>query len=387
MNSVTYARSRLWTGIAGVGSVVVLAVLLLALEVPARMLEGRGGTPLADVWLLLCSAALAALLALPFDWLGGLVLPRRFGRPVAASPQFAWAWLRGVLVLSLLWTANGTLLLVAGRAGGRPAALAVFVVLALLLILFQERLARFVGGLRHSEVNARGTLGDRARDIVLLDGADPGFTGGFSGGFAGWLTPGGASLVLPQRWLRELPPRALALLIERRRQILRSGAWRRALILAVLWNALGFLLASYLPNAGVRVPSELLTTVLGFTLWTFVGLLVLPTPSRRATLCADSRAATDANTRADLTQAVRMLDRLQDDEPERSPGLESVFHPIPASANRVRALEQPRADRPVAWHLARTVLYLSYAGLSLLPRAVHCNVGRPELWIYMPADG
>ena len=41
----------------------------------------------------------------------------------------------------------------------------------------------------------------------------------------------------------------------------------------------------------------------------------------------------------------------------------------------------------LAWHLARTALYLSHAGLSLLPRAVHCNAGRPELWVYLPSDG
>ncbi len=335
--SLTYARARLWTGISGVGSFVVLAGLLLALGVPAQALAGRGGAPLSDAALLMISALLVALISLPLDLLGGLVLPHRFGRPAPTAPRFALAWLRGVLVLSLLWTANGTLLLAAGRAGGRPAAMVAFAALALLLILFQERLARAVGGLRRVEGNARGVLGDRARDIVLLDAADPGFSGGFAGG----LTRGGASLVLPQQWLQQLPPRALALLIERRRLILRSGAWRRALILALLWNALGFLLASFLPNAGVRTPAELLTTVLGFTLWTFLGLLVLPTPSRRATLSADSEAATDSAAREDLTQMVRILDRLQDDEPERSPGIESVFHPIPASGHRVRALARP----------------------------------------------
>ena len=40
-----------------------------------------------------------------------------------------------------------------------------------------------------------------------------------------------------------------------------------------------------------------------------------------------------------------------------------------------------------AWNLARTALYLSHVGLSQLPRVVHCNVGRPELWVYLPTDG
>ena len=101
-----------------------------------------------------------------------------------------------------------------------------------------------------------------------------------------------------------------------------------------------------------------------------------------------------------LANALARLDRWQDDEPERSPGVESVFHPIPSLAGRLRALERPHATRaelasdpPLSapalstWHLARTALVLSHAGLSLLPRAVHCNAGRPELWIWLPADG
>ncbi|MFT5478921.1 MAG: hypothetical protein ACI8Y8_004293 [Planctomycetota bacterium] len=78
---------------------------------------------------------------------------------------------------------------------------------------------------------------------------------------------------------------------------------------------------------------------------------------------------------------------MQDDEPERSPGLETIFHPVPSVANRMRALTEPVPQKQGAWHLARIALYLSYAGVSLLPRAAHCNVGRPELWVYLPTDG
>ena len=213
----------------------------------------------------------------------------------------------------------------------------------------------------------------------FLEGRDPGFSGGFSG-------PAG-TLVLPARWARCLTPEALAVLIDRRLGILRSGAWWRTLVLAALWNALGFLLASLLPGAGVQTVAELVTTALGFTLWTFAGLLVLPTPSRRATVAADARAAGDGEARRHLIEAIARIDRLQDDEPERSPGLELVFHPVPSVARRERALAGPPPPGPGAWHLARTALYLAHAGLSLLPRLVHCNAGRPELWVYLPADG
>jgi hypothetical protein len=379
MQVLTYARARLWTGIFGVGAIVVLSTLLLGSGAPARLLEDRGGSAPADALLLSGVLALGALVLLPFDLLGGFVLPRRFGRPFPPVPSFVAGWLRGVLVLIVIATVNGTLLLAAGRAGGRWAALAVFVAIAVVLILLQEPIARWVGGLRRIPSERLHEFGAGSSGIVLLVGDDPGFSGGFTGP--------SATLVLPSSWLQRFTPRALALLLERRRRILRSGAWRRSWILAILWNALGFLLASHLPNAGVRTLAELVTTALGFTLWTFVGLLVLPTPSRRGTLSADGLVAGDEQEREQLVEAVQVLDRLQDDEPERSPGLESIFHPIPSVANRERALAQASARRQGAWNLARTALYLSHTGLSLLPRAVHCNVGRPELWVYLPTDG
>ena len=84
---------------------------------------------------------------------------------------------------------------------------------------------------------------------------------------------------------------------------------------------------------------------------------------------------------------MHVLDELQDDEPERAAGVESVFHPVPSVGNRLRALGERVPRGAGAWHLARTVLFLSHISLSLLPRAVHCNVGRPELWVYLPSDG
>jgi len=142
-----------------------------------------------------------------------------------------------------------------------------------------------------------------------------------------------------------------------------------------------------LPGAGLDSVAELVGTALGFTLWIFVGLLLLPSPSRAATFRADEAIARDDETRRAWSETLATLDRMQDDEPERSPGLGSVFHPVPSAERRRRALERRRSARPLAWNLARISLYLSNAGLSLLPRAVHCNVGRPELWVFLPCDG
>ncbi|WP_146526280.1 hypothetical protein [Novipirellula artificiosorum] len=41
---------------------------------------------------------------------------------------------------------------------------------------------------------------------------------------------------------------------------------------------------------------------------------------------------------------------------------------------------------PIAWHAARMTLFVSWACMGMLVRAVHCNVGRPELWVMLPTD-
>lgn len=381
MDRTTYARARLWTGITGVGTLVVLAATLLLLRVPDRTLAGLGGTLGADGAVLLALTLGAALVTLPLDLVGGLLLPRRYGRFHRAPAPFLGAWLRGVVWLALVASISGALVLAAGRSGGPLAGLTTFLGLSALALLLQEPLARLVGGLRRRRPS--GDTVATGGDVLLLESDDPGFTGGFTGP--------AATIVLPRHWRRTLEPPALEALLARRRQLRRTGAWQRGAVAALAWNTTGFGLASLLPGAGLTGLAELVTTALGFTLWSFVGLLLLPVVSRRATTAADARlAAAEPDQRVHLRDAVRELDRLQDDEPSRSAGVQSVFHPVPAVDGRLADLDRAGGaptPAPGLWHVARTALFLSHVGLSLLPRAVHCNAGRPELWVYLPADG
>ena len=47
-------------------------------------------------------------------------------------------------------------------------------------------------------------------------------------------------------------------------------------------------------------------------------------------------------------------------------------------------LSEKLAPRFVPGSLARSNLYYSWATLTLLGRAVHCNVRRPALWVFPP---
>jgi Zn-dependent protease with chaperone function len=136
-------------------------------------------------------------------------------------------------------------------------------------------------------------------------------------------------------------------------------------------------------GAPVTVPA-LVTTSLWFTLASFLGLLVLPTPSRAGVHEADL-AVRDSTAPEVLDRLLVRLDRLQDDEPSRSRAVETIFHPVPSVASRRRRLREGRRVRG-CWHAARMALPLSWAGLGLLGRAVHCNCGRPALWVMLPGD-
>ena len=392
---MTYARARLWTGIAGVGMWVVLSSVALASGAPGLLLDGVGGDALGDARALAGLFLLVIAFRLPLDVLGGLVLPRSFARPAPTLPGFALGWLRGVLVHAGLCVGSGVLLLAVGRQAGLLGALCVLVLLMVALLALQEPVARWIGGLRVASPQAEAlrarfaAAGVEPPDVRWLDTPDPAFSGGFCG-------LGRRSLVLPTRWLRELDADEIALLARRRLDLEGDGLRLRGVALAASFNALGFALAATLPGAGVATLAELVTTAAGFTLWSFLGLLVLPTWSRWATFAADAGAVRETagaagaagDERRRLVHLIEALDRSQDDEPERPRWVERIFHPVPSAASRVRALraggDAPRAG---AWHLARTALYLSAACLGVLGRVVHCNAGRPALWVYLPADG
>ena len=85
-----------------------------------------------------------------------------------------------------------------------------------------------------------------------------------------------------------------------------------------------------------------------------------------------------------MQQTIEALDDLQDRERDRPTIVEMIFHPVPSVRSRLRG-PQVRGIRGF-WDAARTAVYLSAAGLGLLCRAVHCNSGRPGLWVFLPVD-
>lgn len=354
---MTYARARLWLGISGVGTWVLLSL--------AGILGQWGSlwrSPFPTEWGAAGDLALwllgFTLIQGPFDWLGGWYLPKRYGR----EPISFLAWGRGVLAMGLLWWLGAVSMFWVGQRAGLFGALLAMAGWMLLLTLAQEWVARGVGGL----VTA-GTEGN----AVLLAAKDPGFSGGWAG-----IGPT-LRLLTPAHW----PQTARQVQTVRRQALLESGARKRGLAVAMAFNLAGVGVAYALtPGAGFGHTGEYLHLVFGFTLWSFLGLLVLPSLTRPAVFLADRIASQRG---VAWQESARLLDRLQDDEPARTPWVERIFHPVPSLKARLSA------GKPVswgAWQAARLALYLGAAMPGLLARSVHCNAGRPDLWVFYPAD-
>lgn len=369
-SAMSYARARLWLGITGVGTMVVVSFLLLLLGAPWRLLPTTPGTLPRDLtalaWVFIVYAALSA----PFDLFGGWVLPTEFRRSSRSFGEFFAVWLRGVVFHGAFLLASATVLLIVARKWGFVGAVGAFVVVQVALLLCQPLVAGLLGGLR---------FGPRERKVAFVETDAPYFTGGVGG------LPGAETIFVPARWKETLTPEQLLAALARRKELVRCGSRARGVLLALGWNALGFALAGRL-SGDLTTVAGLTGAFLGATLWSFVGVLVLPTPSQKGVFEGDARLRESGVSRQTFESLLVSLDRDQDDEPSRVPGVERIFHPIPSVARRLASWDDGGLAGSGAWHAARVALYLSWASGGFLSRAVHCNAGRPDAWVFLPSD-
>ena len=383
--NMTYARARLWLGIFGVGSIVSLCAIALALNVTTELLPTNQVWALGDVASLSALAGFYVVFMTPFDFMGGYVLPSRFGKSDLSFRSYCWHWVRAVTIQSVAYIAITLSLLACGRSFGVLGCLA-FVFLAFVSFLVgQSVISRLVSGRKGTKIKLDSGKIDAllARwkisplPIRVVGNKDPGFTGGVVG------LPYFESVVIGESWLSRLSSEELATVIARRCVAVSSGSRTRGLLLAMAWILIGLACSTLPPFAGVASVAELVTALLVFTLWTFVGLLVLPTVSRQAAYQIDNLVVSQGVSESSLRSALAKLDREQDDEASRTALVETIFHPVPSLTKRGAS---NASGRHAAWHAARMTLFLSWCCAGLLSRAVHCNVGRPELWIMLPTD-
>ena len=368
----------------------MISSYMLVSGLPLELLPDTRSWRGADLLGLLAMSGCLVALMLPLDLLGGFLLPNRSRPGTISLVAFSKGWIRGVLVQACLFLIASLLILAAGREFGLVGAGSVILAIGVVLVAFQFQVARLTSSLpkgldEQAEVKAAvsAALGQASRwgweprQVVVVEHGDSGFTGGIVG------LPGMERIVVPAASLAKLSPEQLAITIARRLEAIQSGSRTRSVMIASTWVLAGFVLSAMLPGAGVASVGELAMTCCGFTLWSFFGLLTLPTLSRQASYAIDCELMKRGAQPETFYEALQTLDRLQDDEPTRSALIESIFHPVPSVDNR---RGESASTFPIAWHSARITLFVSWACMGMLARAVHCNVGRPELWVMLPTD-
>jgi hypothetical protein len=355
---IELARRRLWLGITNVGFWVLAACAGLW-----WLAVSRAEAPSPQLVLAIGAGMIAGQAV--FDFIGGALL---MPEPRPAITVFLAGWSRGLIGHTLVMAGVGLLSYASfGISGGFCFA----ILLATAgLALGRRALFRALTGVSTQEVPLDGGT------ILTADPTDPAFTGGIV------RLGRRARSLLPVRWLANLPPEELAAETSRRQWQMRSGLPGRAFILVLGWNLLGAHAGTLAWKLAERPPAAaLLGHACWMTLWAFGGLLVLPALSRLAVFAAD-RAAAEAG--CDPRPWIARFPSLVGEDGSSISAVQTVFYPIPSAPLRLRELEKPRLGF-VPGNLARSNLYYSWATLTLLGRAVHCNVGRPALWVFPPS--
>jgi len=374
---MTYARSRLWVGILSVGTwVIISTTLLFTIENLHEYFR-----TLSLIQSILIFLGLYVLISMPFDFVGGYFLPKKYERSKQSLFSFVASYIRGVffhcvflfliayIILYLLKTDELSNLFL-------PILLIIFSI-QILLALFQAQIAKLLANLKRSDSS------DVSQSYEVWESSDIGFTGGIP--FLSQKT------ILPKNWTLNFSPDEIQQLLNRRKFLKEKHSHLLGIGGAILFNLIGVAIGyagclyigiSLSPHGYL---SFLLVWASSVSLWSFLGLLVLPSFSQKATLFGDqSWKKGDQNK---ITKLIEELDAFQDQEPKRQEQIQRIFHPIASVDLRVRALEIDQEISNGAWHIARYTLFYSWSILSFMGRAVHCNVGRPDLWVFLPSDG
>lgn len=364
-------KARLTTGICCVGTLVIAAGSLLFWDVPRVIFPAIPEKATSEILSVLMFFAAVAALMLPFDLVGGILIPAAFESRPPRLRTWLRQWFRSVGMQSLFFAVTFFIYLQIGREVGAPWLIAMFAALQATLVAGQE--------LIWQAMTAQWPRTAHRGQTLFVGHSDQRFVGGITG------LPGFETILVPRDWSSRLRPSSLNTIVGRRQAALTSGGRLRGIILAMFWNITGFTVAIIAVDATIVSVADLVSVYLWFLLYSFAGLLILPVLNRRSVLALDQHF-TNSHSQLELNEAIADVDRLTEQDPARSAAAESVFQPIPCPERRAAALAVQQSGGVTAWNVARTALFLSWAFGGPLARAVHCNVGRPELWAMLPVD-
>jgi hypothetical protein len=187
VQQMSYARARLWLGITCVGTIVVITIALLLFRIPIKLLAADADASWADFSNLLAVVFAYAFVSGPFDFFGGYILPKEYGKTVNGFPSFAKVWFKGAFIHGALLIAIGLILINSARLGGFWLAFSAFILMGLTLLVTQGFLAKHIGSLEYARLDeetaqlVKEMFGRRKVKALVADDANPFYTGGVYG--------------------------------------------------------------------------------------------------------------------------------------------------------------------------------------------------------------
>lgn len=383
--SSEHARARLCLGMSSVGFWTLFCGLGLFFNWELWFaIDAPGNAWLSGLLTLGFFFLIHAVISAPMDFLGGYWIPRRFQRAYLRQSagngngfgSYLNRWLASVTKDLMALSVFAFILLIGANLGGPWVMVLMASALLMTATLLQSRFARSWSQIRKTDSKSSHS------DVVFMKATDPAFSGGITG------FPGRETIILPELWKEKLGEDSLDLAIQRRKAAIRTGLRTQGWIVAALWNLIGLTLGILFTSWDGTTAAGLIRVIFVSTLWQFFGLLVLPTMNRRAVRSLEREMRRCGHADQKLSKLNSTTSAWQDGEIKRSPWIETIFHPLPSVESRDSANQSPESDsKPTgAWHVVRTMLYLSIPVGGILHRAVHCNIGRPDLWILAPVD-
>lgn len=380
--SAQHARSRLFLGMASVGIWTVLCGLGFFFNLENWFSPGFESPWIKGFIALTAFHFIHALCSVPMDFVGGYLIPQRYQRDYrkhnnqASFGVFFMLWLASVSRDLLALIVSSAILLTGTILFGPWALIPGSALLLILAIFIQPQLAAWIGSIHQSETTSTDLK------VKFTEAEDP----AYSGGITGW--PGRETILIPELWKSRLDSKTLEAAIQRRKLAIRSGLRSRGVWLAAAWNLIGLTLGLLLTSWDGTTTTGLIRIYFISTIWQFIGLLLLPTLNRNAVRTLESGMKSKGYSEDVLTNLNLQTSALQDGEIRRSKWVEAIFHPLPSVESRESIEKNDSANTTSlgAWHVVRMMLYLSITCGGILHRAVHCNIGRPDLWILAPAD-
>jgi len=143
-------KARLWTGIGCVGTLVTIAAAMLAGDAPNSVFATAPGDTISEYVAILVVFIVAAGVLLPFDLIGGVLIPTKCESQGLKFSLWLRLWIRSVGFQTIFYSVIFFLHLKIGREVGAPCLIAMFAAIQIALLASQELICRSMTGQRLS---------------------------------------------------------------------------------------------------------------------------------------------------------------------------------------------------------------------------------------------